>query len=87
MDTSNPVLAEVIEQHKHEIMAQIRAEYDARAKKAARAKRIRDNIRANPQRPKGRNRNALCYCGSGEKYKNCHLRQDRQTIRNMRVKA
>ena len=29
-------------------------------------------------------RNAPCWCGSGKKYKHCHLKQDRATLRRRR---
>ncbi|MGB1208649.1 MAG: SEC-C metal-binding domain-containing protein, partial [Paracoccaceae bacterium] len=31
---------------------------------------------------KGRNRNAPCWCGSGEKFKKCHLGRDSQAKRD-----
>ena len=27
-------------------------------------------------------RNASCWCGSGRKYKNCHLREDEKKLKN-----
>jgi len=31
-------------------------------------------------------RNALCWCGSGQKYKKCHLEQDKSTLAKIRAK-
>lgn len=32
-------------------------------------------------------RNEACYCGSGKKYKNCHLDKDERAARDARVQA
>lgn len=34
--------------------------------------------------PKFPGRNDLCYCGSGKKYKSCHLQVDYQQMRNVK---
>lgn len=30
-------------------------------------------------------RNESCWCGSGKKYKNCHLREDEKKVKNYAV--
>ncbi len=32
-------------------------------------------------------RNDLCWCGSGKKYKNCHMKSDRERVTSPRVPA
>jgi uncharacterized protein YecA (UPF0149 family) len=55
------------------------------------AKNVRTNRDATPQTVRNAGpqlgRNDLCWCGSGKKYKNCHMASDQQKAGGQRTTA